>query len=88
MPSFDAQTGRPDCFGDLDEVFPQSDEGLRETPPHCWDCSLRVDCLRQAISGGESRRQISEESAQREEQMVGGVAGFLRRWSRLKQEKP
>ena len=73
---------RPDCFGNLEKVFPQGGEGLREVSAGCWDCAARVECLRAAASGKQGGAALAEEKALRED--PDGVAGFLRRWSRRK----
>jgi hypothetical protein len=79
-------TNRPECYGDLSKVFPMGDSGLREVPASCWDCDQRVDCLRQAISGGESTEQVDQEMSSRRD--GPGMAGFIKRWSRRKLASP
>lgn len=81
----DQENRQPSCYGLLDKVFPMSGEGLREVRDLCWNCALRVECLREAMERGEQRRTLSEERARRDT-AAGGVAGFLQRWSRLKNE--
>ncbi|MCB2228036.1 MAG: hypothetical protein KQH53_15255 [Desulfarculaceae bacterium] len=73
---------RPDCFGDLERVFPTSEQGLREIAAGCWDCAARVDCLRAAATAKDGGEKLAEEKALRED--PDGVAGFVRRWSRRK----
>jgi hypothetical protein len=75
----------PTCYGVLDKVFPTGSEGLREVRDLCWNCVLRVECLHEAMESREQRRTISEEQARRDT-ALGGVAGFLQRWSRLKND--
>lgn len=82
MPPASPDSSRPQCFGDLSKVFPQGGEGLREVAAECWDCWLRVECLRAAAGHQEGRRQLDEERAARGD--PDGVAGFIRRWSRRK----
>ncbi len=82
-PESNSQT--PSCYGVLDKVFPMSGEGLREVRDLCWNCALRVECLREALERQDQRRTMSEERARRDTP-AGGVAGFLQRWSRLKNE--
>ncbi|MCB2192559.1 MAG: hypothetical protein KQI62_13395 [Deltaproteobacteria bacterium] len=77
----DAGSSRPECFGDLERVFPSADGGLREVAAGCWDCTHRVDCLRVAASG-QGRETLYEEKALRGD--PEGVVGFMRRWSRRK----
>jgi hypothetical protein len=67
-----------DCYGILDKVFPMGDEGMREVPPLCQECSGRVACLRTAMStpkGIEVRAEMVDRAA------AGGIRGRLRRWS-------
>jgi hypothetical protein len=49
----DTQQGRPDCYGRLEKVFPVGEEGLRQVPPGCLECQLRVDCMKKALGGLE-----------------------------------
>ena len=79
-------TSRPECYGVLEKVFPRGKTGLREVRERCWNCAERVECLRAATAQGEQHRVLSEERAGRDSALVGGVAGFLQRWSRLKHE--
>jgi hypothetical protein len=81
-----ASPPRPACYGVLDRVFPRSAQGLREVQTQCWNCAERVECLRAAMAQSEQRRAINEELIGRQSAAVGGVAGFIQRWSRLKQE--
>jgi hypothetical protein len=81
----DQQSQQPACYGVLDKVFPTGGEGLREVRDLCWNCALRVECLRQAMDNRDQRRTMSEERARRDTP-AAGVAGFLQRWSRLKNE--
>jgi hypothetical protein len=77
----------PSCFGSLDHVFPPGPEGLREVPEKCTLCSLKVDCLHAAVNQGQGAREMREHLAKREQEQIGGVAGFMRRWARLKAQK-
>lgn len=86
MPTDDPAPQHPHCYGQLEKVFPVSSEGLREVRDLCWNCALRVECLRQAMADPQQHRAISEERARRDAAPAGGVAGFLQRWSRLKKE--
>lgn len=76
------KTDAPECFGVLQKVFPKGPSGLREVSPGCWDCLERVECLRLAVNRGEQAEVIREETAARSD--GPGVAGFVKRWSRLK----
>lgn len=86
MTNLDDSDARPACFGVLEKVFPMTAHGLREVQERCWNCGLRVECLRQAQSRADQRRTLNEELIGRQSAGVGGVAGFLQRWSRLKRE--
>ena len=76
-----SNSSRPPCFGDLERVFPSASQGLRQVDAGCWDCLVRVECLRQAASG-QGRDTLYEEKALRGD--PEGVVGFMRRWSRRK----
>ena len=39
----------PDCFGDLDIVFPMGDDGLRASPAACLACDRKTACLAAAL---------------------------------------
>ncbi len=74
---------RPDCFGDLDTVFPMTPRGLRETPDDCmYLCPCKTACLRHAMAGVQGV-PVHEEIIERSEQ--AGMIGFFERWSRKKQ---
>ncbi|CAO0820223.1 4Fe-4S Wbl-type domain-containing protein [Desulfarculales bacterium] len=85
MISQETETFRPDCYGVLEKVFPRSKQGLREVQEQCWNCAERVECLRAAVSG-QGQREMAEDNARRDSTLLGGVSGFLNRWSRLKFE--
>ena len=44
-----------ECFGILDNVFPISENGLREIVTECFQCPDRVLCLKIALSTEEGR---------------------------------
>lgn len=77
-----SHSSRPECFGDLSRVFPAGQDGLREVSARCWDCRLRVQCLRAAANQRDGCEQLEQERGQRGG--PEGVAGFIKRWSRLK----
>jgi hypothetical protein len=67
-----------DCYGILDKVFPMGDEGMRQVPPLCQECSGRVACLRTAMStpeGIEVRAERVDRAAAK------GIWGRLQMWS-------
>lgn len=72
----------PDCFGELEKVFPVGRRGLRETPDDCmYHCSFKTSCLRAALAGKQGN-SVEEELIQRGED--AGMIGFFERWSRKK----
>ncbi len=74
---------RPECFGQLDQVFPMTHSGLRQTPKKCFeDCSLKTDCLRRAMTT-PSATQVEDEIIERRSK--AGAINFFERWSRKKQ---
>lgn len=74
----------PDCFGDIERVFPVGQDGHREVSPDCWPCGERIECLRQAVASRQGKDALVIERARREEESIGGAAGFFKRWSLLK----
>lgn len=71
----------PVCFGKLDIVFPESDDGLRTSPAACMACPQKTDCLRTAMKGvsGLNVREAAIDRA-----YTSGAMGFVERWSRKK----
>ena len=70
-----------ECFGILERVFPLGSKGLREVVPGCFQCSRRVECLRQALKTEEGlalRFEALDRNAPK------GFTGRLRRWSEKK----
>ncbi len=70
-----------ECFGILQEVFPEGEAGLREVRAGCFACPERKGCLQEALAtreGLEFRDRLLDRSAER------GVIGFFRRWSEKK----
>ncbi|PIE70263.1 MAG: hypothetical protein CSA22_08655 [Deltaproteobacteria bacterium] len=77
----------PNCFGDLEQVFPLTASGLRESPEACRiSCQFKTDCLKKALAGEQEGRQTREELVDR--QYEAGMIGFLERWSRKKMLNP
>ncbi|THB80147.1 MAG: hypothetical protein D3926_08660 [Desulfobacteraceae bacterium] len=73
----------PDCFGDLNQVFPMTESGLRETPEACfYHCPVKTPCLKRAM-GTDDGTQVEEELIDRGHQ--AGMVNFFERWSRKKQ---
>ena len=71
----------PYCFGNLEEVFPLGEDGLRHTPESCLVCLYKTRCLRSAMEGAEGL-SVREEKLERAYE--AGMIGFLDRWSRKK----
>ncbi|MBU0995425.1 MAG: hypothetical protein KJ737_23255 [Proteobacteria bacterium] len=73
----------PECFGNLETVFPKGEDGLRRSPDSCInECMLKTVCLRTAMYKNESGLKVQEENVDRAYQ--SGMMGFLERWSRKK----
>ena len=73
----------PDCFGDLEVVFPVGNDGLRNTPVSCFKCLSKTECLRSAMSQGKPGIKAQEEYVDRAYR--SGIIGFWTRWSKKKQ---
>jgi hypothetical protein len=71
----------PECFGDLQTVFPLRSDGLRVTPVSCLQCIHKTPCLRTAL-GKRSGYSVREEMLERAYR--GGVIGFFQRWAQKK----
>ncbi len=72
----------PSCFGDIDKVFPMTENGLRQTPDECmFFCDYKTACLKKAMTGSGGKN-VQEEMIERGEK--AGVIGFFERWSRKK----
>lgn len=73
----------PECFGNLEKVFPMGKNGLRETPEDCFfHCPVKTRCLKQAIATKDGVK-VEEELIERSTK--AGAMNFLERWSRKKQ---
>lgn len=72
----------PDCFGELETVFPKGKEGLRNSPESCLPCLHKTACLRSAMEkpGG---LKVKEEIVDRAYE--SGVMSFFERWSKKKE---
>jgi len=77
----DNKTDRPDCFGQLDTVFPMGEEGLRTSPPKCMECPFAKSCLQAAMRSAEGLK-LQEERV--DQAYKHGLIGKLDRWSRKK----
>lgn len=73
----------PDCFGNLEKVFPMTRSGLRETPEDCFfHCPVKTRCLKQAMATKDGVK-VEEEIIERGTK--AGAMTFFERWSRKKQ---
>ncbi|MGD9368129.1 MAG: hypothetical protein PVH87_20680 [Desulfobacteraceae bacterium] len=72
---------RPECYGNLDKVFPLREDGFRVSPIECMQCIHKTECLRSAI-GASSGFSVREEMVDRAYR--GGLIGFFNRWSQKK----
>ncbi|WP_321494153.1 hypothetical protein [uncultured Desulfobacter sp.] len=78
-----SQDDLPDCFGELEKVFPMGAKGLRETPEQCfYHCPVKTRCLQQAMAT-KNGIQVEEEVIERSTK--AGAISFFERWSRKKQ---
>lgn len=79
----DTKETLPDCFGNLEKVFPMTDSGLRQTPDECfYYCAVKTRCLKKAL-GTPKGDKVEEELIERGSK--AGVINFFERWSRKKQ---
>jgi hypothetical protein len=71
----------PNCFGELETVFPKGKYGLRTTPDGCFRCDHKTECLRTAMAGrdGLTVRQECIDKA-----YAAGRISFIERWSHKK----
>jgi len=72
---------RPECFGQLDIVFPMGEDGLRHSPETCLECPDKTDCLRTGLKG-KAGLKVHEEHVDRS--YDSGMIGFAQRWSQKK----
>ena len=71
----------PECYANLEKVFPMGKDGLRHTPEDCYPCRHKTDCLRAAIQGKDGLK-VKEERIDRA--YNAGRIGFVERWSKKK----
>jgi len=69
----------PECFSDIDIVFPIQTNGLRMSPENCMACAHKTVCLKEALRNGP---QVRNEVVDRA--YAAGMIGFWGRWSRKK----
>ena len=70
-----------DCYGILEKVFPMRDDGLRQVPPHCFQCTVKTECLRAALDSTDGLALRREMLARTE---TKGMMARLKRWSDMK----
>lgn len=75
------QNADPQCFGNLEQVFPLTPDGLRHSPARCLACEVKSPCLKSALSGGNQQVVAAEKLDRR---YRSGDISFLQRWSRKK----
>jgi hypothetical protein len=71
----------PECYGNLEVVFPMGKSGLRNTPETCMACDQKTECLRAAMArpaGIEVREEMVDRA------YASGRLSFFQRWSRRK----
>ena len=74
-------TKNPECFGNLQKVFPMGKDGLRHTPADCLACLQKTQCLRSAI---QSKDGLSVKEEHLDRAYNSGMIGFFERWSKKK----
>jgi len=72
----------PDCFSDIDMVFPMTKNGLRMSPETCLSCEHKTSCLREALHNSQAGVDIKHEHIDRAYR--SRMIGFWDRWSRKK----
>ncbi len=81
MTTSDKYPDHPECFGNLETVFPMGPEGLRCSPDACMSCVCKTECLRTAMER-PSGIEVHEEMVDRA--YTSGKLGFIERWSKRK----
>ncbi|MFH1137082.1 MAG: hypothetical protein V1816_13495 [Pseudomonadota bacterium] len=80
------EESKPQCFGELERVFPMGKDRLRTVRDSCAACPQVQSCLKAAVNtpaGLEMRVRRLEEFG-RSGSTGEGVLGFFKRWSELK----
>ena len=72
----------PACFGNLEIVFPEADDGLRASPETCMKCGQKTECLRTAMQGPSG---INVREAAVDRAYTSWSMGFVERWCRKKE---
>jgi|LGOV01.1.fsa_nt_gb hypothetical protein len=71
----------PECFAQLNKVFPVGEEGIRTTPSECMKCPLVKPCIQAAMRGHEG---LKLEGDRVDRAYEYGLIGKLERWSKKK----
>lgn len=77
-----AHPDKPECFGQLEMVFPRGADGLRHSPPLCMACVFKTECLRTAMQQPEG---LEVESERVDRAYESRTINFFQRWSKKKQ---
>ena len=77
-----ANPDKPECFGQLELVFPKGADGLRHSPPLCMACVFKTECLRAAMQQPE---WLEVESEKVDRAYESRAINFFQRWSKKKQ---
>jgi hypothetical protein len=73
---------KPECFGDIDSVFPMTENGYRESPENCIkNCSFKRECIVKAL---ESDKGIDKKSEMLDDAYEAGNINFFARWAKKK----
>jgi len=71
----------PECFGDIETVFPKGKNGLRCSPEPCLSCFYKTACLKSAM---ESMGGLAVKREMVDRAYTSGTMTFLERWSHKK----
>ena len=77
----DDKINPPECFGELDIVFPVGEEGFQTSPPECMRCPHARLCLQTAMRSPDGLK-LKEEKV--DQAYRYGLIGKLERWSKKK----
>ena len=73
---------RPGCFGNIDEVFPMTEKGYRESPEKCIkSCDFKKECIVYAL---DSKKGIAKKDEMIDAAYEAGNINFFSRWSQKK----
>ncbi|MBW2195292.1 MAG: hypothetical protein JRD47_08695 [Deltaproteobacteria bacterium] len=77
----DNPTDPLDCFGQLEKVFPMSEDGFRTSPSECMKCPIVKTCIQAAMKGAEG---LKMEEKRIDRAYKCGLIGTFQRWSQKK----